>query len=303
MSEANILSDALKHFQSRVPRWLFATNNYDNGIYRMPKRVALQMPYIQPNGVMVWALVFDCDHELTACAAGDGLLPEPNLIVLNPDNGRGHLTYFLKAPVSRTDCSRMAPLRFLASIQRGMTVRLDADQLYPGLITKNPLSDRWRVLAPTMHLYQLKELADFLHSHNCRRRDLATSGYGRNSTLFDELRTAAYQKVIEFHRDGAPKSKFAEWAGLTATCLNHQFSTPLPESEVRQGVKSVTTWVWKRFDFDGFSQAQSRRGQRGNEIRWAGHVAASRTKPWLKLGISRATYYRRKKSLPPEAPS
>jgi hypothetical protein len=48
-------------------------------------------------------------------------------------------------------------------------------------------------------------------------------------------------------------------------------------------------WTW-HFDLDGFSRLQTARIKR----RWAGHVAESTTKPWAAMGISRATYYRRK---------
>lgn len=72
--------------------------------------------------------------------------------------------------------------------------------------------------------------------------------------------------------------------------MNRQFSTPLGESEVRGIAKSVAKWTWKRFTEQGLSNIQSARAR----IRWAGHVAESTTKPWLAMGISRRTYYRRK---------
>jgi hypothetical protein len=71
-------------------------------------------------------------------------------------------------------------------------------------------------------------------------------------------------------------------------------SEGLPLREVGAIAKSVAKWTWGRFDDAAFSRRQSFLGKRGNTKRWAGHEAASATKPWEALSVSRATYYRRK---------
>jgi hypothetical protein len=72
--------------------------------------------------------------------------------------------------------------------------------------------------------------------------------------------------------------------------MNGQFANPLSDLEVRGIAKSVARWTWKHFTEDGLSDIQSARAKK----RWTGHEAESTTKPWVKLGISRRTYYRRK---------
>ena len=73
--------------------------------------------------------------------------------------------------------------------------------------------------------------------------------------------------------------------------MNGQFATPLGDLEVRGIAKSVAKWTWKHFTEAGFSDVQSARARK----RWHGHLAESTTKPWLEMGISRRTYYRRKR--------
>lgn len=286
----------LAHFKRWVPRHPYATDNPGEGVWRQPKFAALKCRYIQPNTIMTWCLGFDCDHDAAFWAAEDGLLPPPNIIVLNPQNGRGHLSYFLKNPVPRTDFSRIRPIHYLAKIERGMVKRLDADPGYAALITKNPLHNFWRTIEWHNHLYLLGELDAHLHAHNCvATPSHEVSGLGRNCALFDDLRHRAYRKVREFKRNRVPKSEFDAWAREQAHAINSQFPLPLPLSETQAIARSVAKWVWARFEDHAFRQLQSERGRRGNEKRWAGHVSLEETRPWEAAGISRATYFRRRK--------
>jgi hypothetical protein len=59
----------------------------------------------------------------------------------------------------------------------------------------------------------------------------------------------------------------------------------LPISDIRATVKSVSKWTWARFSLEQFSRIQSERVK----SRWAGHKAS----PWVELGLSRASYYRK----------
>jgi hypothetical protein len=284
---------ALAHFKRWVPKRPFATDNPREGVWQHSKFAALRQRYIQANGVMTWCLTFDCDHDAAFWAAEEGLLPPPNLAVLNPDNGRGHLSYFLKTPVPRTKCSRVPPLKYLAKIERGMVKRLDADRGYAGLITKNPLNEDWRVIERHNHLYGLGELHEYLHALNCvapPKRE--ASGLGRNCVLFDDLRQYAYRGALDFKRDNALRQTFEAAVHDKAVTINSQFTWPLPFSEVRATARSVAKWVWARFDDAAFRQRQSELGQRGNEVRWDGYESQENTQPWEAEGISRATYFR-----------
>jgi hypothetical protein len=285
----------LDDYARRIPRMPYATDDLREGVSEVRKAIARRSRYVQPNGKMIWCLVFDCDHDAAFCAAEDGLLPPPNIIVLNPDNGRGHLTYFLEAPVPRTDAARIKPLQYLDKIVRGMTRRLDADPGYSGLVTKNPLHPGWRTIVLHDHCYTLRELDEHLHPPNCRRPPRGEiSGLGRNCTVFDELRHLAYRQVRDAKRNGETQQNFEAWAISTAASLNAQFPTPMSFSEVRSIGRSVSRWVWRRFDEETFCAIQTRRGRPGNAKRWNGHEPLSQSKPWEAQGISRSTYFRRK---------
>ena len=120
-----------------LPRQPYASDNLEqDGIWRQSQRDAIRCKHIQHNGDLVTWLTFDCDYDATAFSHRDVLVPPPNIITLNPDNGRGHLSYRLLAPVAKTDAARDRPLRYLAAIETGMTRRLDADPGCAGLVTK-----------------------------------------------------------------------------------------------------------------------------------------------------------------------
>ena len=91
-------------------------------------------------------------------------------------------------------------------------------------------------------------------------------------------------------------------AGHTLVIGNQTYKLALlPSGVVRPGKLSiigngvvVDPWHFleevKKVTEQGLSGVQAARARK----RWAGHVAESTTKPWLAMGISRRTYYRRK---------
>jgi hypothetical protein len=285
----------LRDFQASLPRQPYASDNLEqDGIWRQSQRDAIRCKHIQANGGLITWLTFDCDHDATAFSHRDGLLPPPNIITLNPDNGRGHLSYRLLAPVAKTDAARDRPLRYLAAIETGMTRRLDADPGYVGLVTKNPLHPRFRTIIMHDHAFQLSELAEHLHADNMRRRQSAdVAGLGRNCTVFEELRHFAYREVRRFKSGGAT---FAEYQGRLleiAIGLNLQFAAPMHHSEVHQIGRSVANWTWQNFSNEEFSAVQSRRGRRGNAKRWGDRrklrVAEAKTAVAEHLSITPST--------------
>ena len=186
MSVQDTSGDPLAHFTRCIPRQPFASDNLTHGVWRTRKWAALSLPFIQPCSVMIWCLVFDVDHEAAYWAAEDGILPQPNLIVLNRHNGKGHVTFFLQAPVPKTDAAKLRPLQYLAMIERGMVRRLDADPNYSGFVTKNPRHPDWRTFRKHGKRYELGELHECLHDTNCTfppRKE--TYGLSRNCTVFD----------------------------------------------------------------------------------------------------------------------
>jgi hypothetical protein len=105
--------------------------------------------------------------------------------------------------------------------------------------------------------------------------------------------------VRRFKREGLSLNCFRERLERVALGLNLQFPRALGLSEIRAICKSVAKWTWSHFSEQAFSRRQALRGARRAAQMWSGHVAATKTKPWEARGISRATYYRRKKQARP----
>lgn len=285
-------------FPGLIPSKPYCSNNIERGVIVRPSAEALKYRHIQLNhpSAAQW-LTFDYDRAGGYYADDDANLPPANIVAINPENGRAHLSYLLEIPVARHDAARIEPLKYLAAVQRGMTNRMGADQHYVGLITKNPLHTDWHVEWRRDRPYSLDELNDSLFDIDKRfepRRDVAF-GYGRNVTTFEELRTIGYREVLKFKKDGASLSDFNKRMAAIAAGVNMQFQRPLSPSELRSITNSISKWTWRHFSESGRSAWASKKGKRGAAKRWKGHTAAQTTKPWEALGISRATYYRRKK--------
>lgn len=234
----------------------------------------------------------DIDHASAYFAHRDANLPEPNFIAINPENGHGHSAVLLAMPVARHRAARNEPLHFYAAVERGIARRMGADRRYSGLITKNPVHPHWRVEWRRDDPYTLPELADWLFPEDMQP-DFSvetTLGVGRNCIVFDELRLIAYREVRAFKRDGNLET-FQARLGHVATDINTQFPNPLRPSEVRSIASSVARWTWRHFSNEKFSELQRHR----INIRWADHISVELTKPWAAEGVSRATWYRRRR--------
>ena len=76
------------------------------------------------------------------------VVPAPTITVVNRQNGHGHLLYGIDTPVRmETWGGRRAPARYLADVERAMTVQLGADPSYSGFTCKNPLHRHWVTLS------------------------------------------------------------------------------------------------------------------------------------------------------------
>ena len=284
-------------FPSLIPDKPYCVDMVGDRLKIRDRRLALQHRHIQLNGPASFSwMPHDIDRADAYFAHRDAILPEPNFIAINPENGHGHSAVLLAVPVARHSAARDAPINFYAAVERGIARRLGADRNYVGLITKNPMHEDWRVEWRRDEPYTLPELADWLFFEDMRPDPSieTTFGAGRNVTVFDELRQIAYQEVQSFKRVGSIEA-WSDRCLRLAIGINQQFPQALRLSEVRAIAKSVSKWTWHNTARPKFSRLQSHRGKRGNEKRWAGHVAESQTKPWDAIGISRATHYRRKK--------
>lgn len=289
-------STAAEIFASLVPQKPYCADELQDGLVIRSRKSALKRRHIQLNAPNVFSwLHFDVDWNGAYFAAYDGNVLSPTFIAENPANGHAHIAYLLKNPVSNFAASRSSPLHYYASVERGLRRRLGADPNYTGLISKNPLHPAWRVEWQARELYDLSVLADWLFPNDMRadpKRE--RSGASRNCDVFDDTRQWAYRNVLEFKKDGASLEAWTRRCQEIAGGLNQIFAHPLAPSEIRTIGRSIAGWTWCKFSEEKFSQIQSIRGKRGMARRWADHTATEASKPWLKEGISRATWYRRR---------
>lgn len=272
-------------FKNSLPRRPYCTDLLQDGLRIRDAARALGHRYIQPNhpNSLLW-LLYDIDRPTALDEITDDRdLPPPTLLVQDPQTGRGHAYYGLEVPVHLNPDSSAKAVRFSGAVDVAMTHALDADPGYAGLIAKNPVHERWRTTAAG-GVYSLGEIAEHLDLSALadRRRNLPAVGLGRNCTLFDRLRLWSYKAI----RQGWPG--FDRWhlAVLERARAYNDFAVPLHESEVRATAKSVAKWTHRNFSPSAFSALQSARGRRGGR--------PGLGEPWEALGISRATYFRRK---------
>lgn len=253
-------------FIDRMAHRPFCTNDFNkDGLFKRIKKEALNHQYIQHNDdAFVSSLVFDIDYEMGALAWDFAGLPRPNIITQNITNGHAHLLYALSSPVCKTDAARIKPLKYLASIEKGMMRKLNADRSYSGLITKNPLNTHWRTIWGDNEPYELRYLRDFLDEDLILSSNIDNSyGLGRNVCLFNELRKIGYSKVLYYKKHDI-YTDFYKFLLREAYIINHRNNTDnlLFENELNCIVKSICRWTWKNFSQKKFSKIQSSRAKR-----------------------------------------
>jgi hypothetical protein len=94
-----------------------------------------------------------------------------------------------------------------------------------------------------------------------KRRHLPAIGLGRNCTLFEVTRRFGYT-----HRRVCPERELFEGIyGYAGHYNESRFQNPLPLSEVRATARSVTKWVIRWMDDEGFVDWCHRRARYGNK--------------------------------------
>jgi hypothetical protein len=251
---------AFERFVDHLPARPYCTNDLTAGLQIRPKATALQRVYLQPNGPgMVWAMVYDVDRRVVdphrlAPVWEDAGMPEPNFATINRTNGRGHLVYMLEAGVCKTSAAKLKPLRYAAAVQKAMCTALGADPGYAGLVTKNPLHNRWQTWEIHGQGFTLGELAEYLDLNAANAKEYRVTGeihgLGRNVTMFDDGREWAYSAIRDFWApNGLSRWSVAVLERLEA--INGLFLNPLPFAEVKATAKSISKWTYTHITPDG----------------------------------------------------
>jgi len=231
---------------------------------------AIKRPYIQANPphLRIWS-IYDVDRPGGAIAWEDAGLPPPSWAAANRANAHAHLVWGLVAPVLVDSPDlRQGPLRYLCAVEAAFRERLQADQGYSGLITKNPSHPLWRTLRGPQMAYELGDLAEWVELPKfLPKRRPEEIGLGRNVTVFEFLRHYAYRHIRHYKGD---VRNFVRWQShLNGKALerNGDLQNPMDGREVWHIAKSVAKWTWRSFDIEAsdarFSALQAHRGRLG----------------------------------------
>lgn len=253
----------LRQFVDDLPSHPYCTDA-KGYCYIRNKSHALRHAYLQPNhpAIVKW-IWLDIDDPQALFAYHDRGLPPPQLIVKNRtdenDNGHAHYGLRLAIPMGLGGRSSVKAMRYLASVQKALAIALGADRGYGGNLIKNPLSREHEtyIVQGVQPSYTLEELANYLDLEPYEQANAVNdSGYGRNCTLFDELRHIAYKLPNKSYR--------AVESHLTplADDINNRFDIPLLPNEVKHIIRSIARYC-SRTDFTeshkAFSELQRAR--------------------------------------------
>ena len=230
-----------------LPEKPWCADTFDYGIEVMPREIAKRKKYIQHNHpAWLTCLVFDVDKR--AYEILEEINAKPNLAVFNrKKRGSAHFIYRLTTPVNTGKNGRMKPIKFVKNLTDALTVQLQADPNYTGLLSKNPTHPDHYTITSNLNTWSLNHLADFVDFKQ-KKPERAISEHSRHLILFDRVRLYAYEIVEEYRETGA-----FEVFTRTLTCYAEDKNTfdnlpSLPYSSIKAIVKSVSNWTWKNYD-------------------------------------------------------
>lgn len=269
------------------------------------KKYAWNKELLQVNhpAVCGW-LVFDIDDPNALYAHEDNHAPAPQYIVVNPANGHAHLFYRLTTPVGKWGASSDKAVMYLTAVYAALARKLGADSGYIGNIAKNPNSQAWHTYTTDApESYTLGDLADWLdlpswsETAAIRKQGYDTStAVGRNVALFHGIRKRCYSLADQY----SGRKLYREIVAL-ADQYNATFEEPLPSNEIVNTCRSIYHYCsssrFKAHKAKSDARFSALQAQRGAKSKRPPSATSERTtQPWLALGISRATYYNRKKA-------
>ena len=242
------------------------------------------------------ALILDCDSREAiergfAVTMGYGDLPRPSVTIQRKKSEHLQLAWMLRRPVHRYPGARSKPRQLLARVAEFYTEHVGADAGFVGVLSSNPVhgdySSTWRDDANGLG-FDLPDLAAAIPARwrrPTRAADLRTEA-GRNCALFASLCKLA----LRCTDDGL----------LThARALNRQFAAPLPDAEVMGLWRSVCRYR-ARWRVQGHNPAwlarQAARGARPQHNSLFSDRSNEAARPWDAEGVSRRTWFRRRKS-------
>lgn len=279
---------SLERFAASLPRYPYATDDLARGLRIHRRDNALGRKYIQVGHYphAVFRLVVDVDLPWHWVEPKFDGLP-PSVMVINPHSNHFHAWYEidpipLQVPPEKEESLRQT-LALLARVEAQLEAYYGADPGYTGLISRNPLlhPPEWTWGGGKgWNLRALDEELRALLPRTARRAARAEhSSYGRNSTLFDGLRTRAYAQVAAFRGHQGGQAAFQAWVEQVAQALNQELFQIHPKGrldprEVHHIAKSVAKWTWNNY-----------RGSRAWPVSGTGRTDRSRLSPQARALI------------------
>lgn len=249
-----------KHFEDTFQEmWLpyrpYCADKYYDGIYRKARTIALTNEHFETNPKALTSMIvldIDASDGLKRCLDANSDF-RPNVIIENPKNGHVHAAWYLKDPVCKTYKAHEAPIKMLNWVTEGLRRFFGGDPGYAKLIMKNPFNEEWNTTWTSDYKFSLGELANALrmqefidgkHYLPSASEALAKTAevYGRNCTLFDNVRKWAYRAVRNY-LDSYDRFKQAVYDKLVY--MNNAFEHKLSDKELGGICKSIVKWVWR----------------------------------------------------------
>lgn len=279
----------------------------------LDREKAQDFPYIQFNtNYRKGFIILDLDYEdaLVEIIYGRIGLPLPNFVVANYDNGKAHAYFKLKYPVIDASClserskekyflkyGKTTPknddsikiVEFYNRIKGQLVEVFDADKGYSGLISKNPLSSKWRTTHLVEEPYTLYDLAKILKIPP-KREDISKKEVkfcreeaktaGRNCFVFYTTCDFAYIEIRKYR--GKTYSMWYEAVLRHSMNVNEGLEKPLGYNEVKSIAKSISRYCWKKdgYHYQEFIDRQTRRGRLGGKK--GGVIRSSQYEPLRK---------------------
>jgi len=304
------MSAIIKLFRESLPEYIHTLPEKNKPAVWLPKEHAMRFERFRCYGNNRHFLMLDYDNPESKSENHTRYDIEPNFIVYNPQNNNHQAYWLLKDPVyCQQNRKHSKPYLLLRAIESAFDDKYDGDRHFSRYISRNPLyafaDTDWR----HSRGHKLAELAEVVQLNQQRVKSgkrVVTSDKGsRNCMVFDDLRLWAYKQNTE-------DMDFPTWFQrcITQALKYNTFSNPMSLSEVRAIAKSVSQYTFNKPFYESFSEyvrrthtseIQAIRGAKGGKLSKGGGRkvdlnSARQTQPWVKLGISKATFYRRKKS-------
>jgi Primase C terminal 1 (PriCT-1)./Replicase family. len=297
------MANILKVFKESLPQYIHTLPEKNKPAVWLPQEYALQYERFRTFGNDRRFLMLDYDHKGGKAKDHRQYDIEPNIVIYNPHNQNHQAYWLLGDPVHCQESSKYnKPYQFLRAIESAYDEKYDGDQHFARYISRNPfyafVDTDWRHDRP----HKLNALAEVvqLNKRRIKKGDREVTGRGRNNTVFDDLRRWAYKQDTS-------NITYNMWLQrcITKAIDYNMFDKPMELPEVQSIGKSVAQYTYNRTFNETFaeyvqrthtSEIQAKRGAIGGKKSKRKPVAGSEasTKPWESMGISRATYYRRK---------